>query len=33
MKTILNYLKPLVPRISLGIFIKAVGTLVELLLP
>ncbi len=33
MKTLLNYLKPVAGRIGLGVFIKAIGTLVELLLP
>ena len=33
MKGIARYLKPMTGRISLGIFIKAVGTLFELLLP
>ena len=33
MKTLLNYLKPVARRIGLGVFIKAVGTMVELLLP
>ena len=33
MKSLLKYLKPVRGRISLGIFIKAIGTLVELLLP
>lgn len=33
MRTLLNYLKPVARRIGLGVFIKAVGTMVELLLP
>ena len=33
MKTLLNYLKPVARRIGLGVFIKAIGTMVELLLP
>lgn len=33
MRTLLNYLKPVAGRISLGVFIKAIGTMVELLLP
>ena len=33
MKTLLKYLNPVARRIGLGIFIKAIGTLVELLLP
>ena len=33
MKTLLKYLKPASRKISLGIFIKVIGTLVELLLP
>ncbi len=33
MRTLLNYLKPVAGRIGLGVFIKAVGTMVELLLP
>ena len=33
MRTLLNYLKPVAGRIGLGVFIKAIGTMVELLLP
>lgn len=33
MKALLKYLNPVARRIGLGIFIKAIGTLVELLLP
>lgn len=33
MKTLLKYLKPVSRKIGLGIFIKVIGTLVELLLP
>ena len=33
MRTLLNYLKPVARRIGLGVFIKAIGTMVELLLP
>ena len=33
MKTLLKYLKPFAPRMGVGISIKAVGTLMELLLP
>ena len=33
MSTLINYLKPVARRIGLGVFIKAIGTLVELLLP
>ena len=33
MKSLLKYLKPVRARISLGVFIKVIGTLVELLLP
>ena len=33
MKTLLNYLKPVAARIGLGVFVKAVGTMMELLLP
>ena len=33
MKVILRYLRPYVPRMSLGIFIKFIGAVMELLLP
>ena len=33
MKTLLNYLKPLVPRMSVGLIIKVTATMSELLLP
>ena len=33
MKTLLKYLNPVSRKIGLGIFIKVIGTLVELLLP
>ncbi len=33
MSTLLKYLRPVAPRIGLGVFVKAIGTLVELLLP
>ena len=33
MRTLINYLKPVAPRIGLGVFVKAIGTLIELLLP
>lgn len=33
MSTLLKYLKPVAPRIGLGVLVKAIGTLVELLLP
>ena len=33
MKTLLDYLKPVARRIGWGVLIKAVGTMVELLLP
>ena len=33
MKVILHYIKPFVPRMSLGIFIKFIGAVMELLLP
>ena len=33
MKTIFRYLKPFIPRMSLGLFIKFTGSAVELLLP
>ena len=33
MKIVLHYIKPFIPRMSLGIFIKFVGAVMELLLP
>ncbi len=33
MKVILHYIKPFVPRMSLGIFVKFLGAMMELLLP
>lgn len=33
MRTIFRYLKPYVPRMSLGLFIKFIGTIMDLLLP
>ena len=33
MKVILHYIKPFVPRMSLGIFVKFLGAITELLLP
>lgn len=32
MKIVLHYIKPFIPRMSLGIFIKFVGAVMELLL-
>ena len=33
MKTIFRYLKPFVPRMSLGLTIKFIGSVMDLLLP
>jgi hypothetical protein len=33
MKTVIKYLKPYFNRMTLGLFIKITGTMVELLLP
>ena len=33
MKVILHYIKPFVPRMCLGMFVKFIGAMMELLLP